>query len=652
MKKMTTKTKYQIGSTCILFLFCAGASILVYLLMKNSVTNQIYKETEIFIATADATRTYVKDVLRPEMTRLLPEDAFIPQAMSTSFVGREVMSRLRRRFPDFRYKRAARNPMNPINQADVFELEMIQWFNNNPRSNEWHGVMKSGNRSFYTRLRAIAAEEECMTCHGDPRDAPADMKAIYGTRGGYGYKIGEIVAADTIYIPIDVSIERIKNTAWVVFLVVITSLFSLLMLFYLLFNRTIVIELKGLLYKFQSISGKAAADPHEDLEKSGDEVEQLKLAFESVANDLELAHEGLKQSESKYRLLFEASQDAILIFDAHTRLVDINPSGLRLFRFKNREEALSIETFYQLFWDPQDARKFEDLVKKQGYINDFEVQMVERDGDKQSIIISATARFDDDGNYAGINASLHDVSERRRLEKSMAQTEKLASIGQLASGVAHEINNPLEVIRLYSNLAAKSGTIDEQVAEDLRTIQKHTDNCKQIVQALLNFARISDPVKAEADISSLIEDVLTVFDLQIQKSSILVKKELAGNVPKVVVDHQQIKQVLMNLLMNAAQSIEKEGDIIIRTWVDEKEKRLSIQITDTGTGIPDKILDRIFDPFFTTKEEGRGTGLGLSVSYGIIKQHGGNIEVESAPGKGATFTINIPISSEKENPHG
>jgi PAS domain S-box-containing protein len=652
MSKMTTKTKYQIGSACILFAFCVIASTLAYFYMKKNVTSQIYKETEIFIATADATRTYVKDVLRPEMTSLLPDEAFIPQAMSTSFVGREVMSRLRKRFPEFRYKRAARNPMNPINQADAFELKMIDWFNNNRESSEWHGVMESDQRSYYTRLRAIVAEAECMYCHGNPKDSPADMKAIYGTKGGYWYKEGEIVAADTIYIPIDVSIERIKNMTWVIFVLVITSLFSLMGLFFILFNRTVVLELKGLLNKFRGITGSGSDHHTENIEESGDEVEQLKLAFESVATDLEHAHEGLKASESKYRRLFEASQDAILICDAETRLVDINPAGIALFGFKDHAEAVSIETCYQLFWDPKDAKHFVQVVRDKGSLADFEVPLVDRNGRKIFARISAAARYDENNQFAGINTSLHNVTERRRLEKNMAQAEKLASIGQLASGVAHEINNPLEVIRLYSNLVAKGENLNEQAIQDIQVIQKHTENCKQIVKALLNFARVSDPDKVDTDIHAVVEDVLAVFMLQIHKKTINVEKVFMQDAPPVVLDAQQIKQVLMNILMNAGQSIETEGTITIETSVDAENNNLRLQIADTGPGIPEKIIDKIFDPFFTTKKEGSGTGLGLSVSYGIIKQHGGDIEVNSLPGKGTEFVILIPLSRTEENPHG
>jgi two-component system, NtrC family, sensor kinase len=643
MKKINVKARFHLGAACILIVFCASASILAYFYLKENVTENIYKETEIFIATADATRTYVKDMLRPTIVGLLPPEAFIPQAMSTSFVGREVMSRLHDRFPDFEYKRAAINPMNPINQADAFELEMLTWFNANKSKGEWHGLIQKGDRSFFTRLRPIFAEAECLYCHGKPEDAPAEMKKIYGITGGYHYEVGSAVAADTIYIPVDVSFNRIKEISWAVFLLVVTSMFSLMFLFYLLFNRTIVLELKGLLTKFQNISGIAGERESDAIEMAGDETEQLKHAFETVAADLEMAHDHLLSSETKYRLLFETSQDAILIFDKEERLSDINQAGIDLFRFIDLAEARAIEWVYQLFWDPQDAYPLIQTVQKKGYVRDLEIPMVDRYGKKMMVMISATARYDEANQYNGLNAVLHDITQRRQIEKSMAQTEKLASIGQLASGVAHEINNPLEIIRLHANLITKDTTISEQARHDIGIIQKHTQNCRQIVESLLNFARVSKPEKLEIDIHACIEDVLAVLAIQLQENDVTIIRQYGKHIPGVTVDAQQVRQVFMNILMNAKQAIREKGDITIQTQVAPTGRDLWIDISDNGSGISEENRAKIFDPFYTSKSEKGGTGLGLSVSYGIIQQHGGDIDVKSEVGRGSRFRIRLPL---------
>jgi PAS domain S-box-containing protein len=569
--------------------------------------------------------------------------------MSTTYVGREIMNRLGKRFPDFSYKRASGNPTNPINQADALELEKIKWFNNHPDQTEWHGLILRDNRSYYARYRAIRAETECLRCHGDPKDAPQQMKEIYGVQGGYHYRVGEIVAADSIYIPVDVTFLRVKETAWNVFLIATISLFALLGLFYLLFNRTVITQMNELLKRFREIDIRQdGVPPLEPTVETSDEFEQLRNTFENVAIDLKHTHEELRASESKYRKLFESSRDTIIICDRENRLIDINQAGGDLFGFKDQPEALSIETYYQLFWDTRDAVNFTKTLRQKGYVEEMEVPLVDRRGQKLAVMISATKSVDETGRFDGFDARLQDVTTRRKMEMHLAQTEKLVSIGQLASGVAHEINNPLGVIQIYANLISKSNPQDAQVDADIRIIQKHTEQCKSIVQALLNFARVSEPLKAKCDIHECLADVLKVLEPQMNKKAIELETEIDRDLPNLLLDETQMKQVFMNLIINALQSMDNRGKITISLRRDVIEKHIEIKIADTGAGIAEKYLNRIFDPFFTTKGPGKGTGLGLAVSYGIVKRHGGEISVDSIPGQGSSFTIHLPIEESKQ----
>ncbi len=642
MKKLPVKTKFQFGAGCILFLYCLTAATIAYHFLKGMVSREIYKETQIFESVADATRTYVKDVLRPEVAALMPPDGFIPQAMSTSYVGREVMARIRERFPEFEYRRAAANPMNPVNLADDFENEMLHWFADHPDRKEWQGLIEKNGTAYYTRMRAIFAEAECLQCHGRPADAPADMKAIYGLGGGYGYREGEVVAADTIYIPVGFSFVRIKEAAWLTFLVAAVSLFFLWALFYLLFNRTVVLELKGLLSTFRSIAGPAGQEDVPLPVTGGDEVEQLKGAFEVTAQELQQAHNDLKASETKYRLMFETSQDAIIIVDGKEAVRDINSAGIELFGFVDRAEVLSMETFYQFFFDTREAIDFTRTLEEKGFVKDLEVEMVDRLGSILTIMVSATARRDATGAFTGITAMLRDVTEMRRMDKHLAQTEKLASVGQLASGVAHEINNPLGVIQCYANLIAKSQPADSQVLEDVKIINKHTDQCRSVVEALLNFSRTAEPRMKATDINTCTQEVLAVLGLQLQRDMFTIQRDFDPQLPPITVDGNKIKQVMMNLLINASQAMPDGGCITVTTRLINDGRHVSIAIADTGKGIPRENIPKIFDPFFTTKGPEKGTGLGLSVSYGIVQQHGGHISVDSTSGRGTTFTVLLP----------
>ena len=217
-------------------------------------------------------------------------------------------------------------------------------------------------------------------------------------------------------------------------------------------------------------------------------------------------------------------------------------------------------------------------------------------------------------------------------------------MGQLSAGVAHEINNPLGLILGYTQLMLREEPGSSQKYEDLKTIEKHTRNCKTIVEALLNFARKTETKKVLVDANCAIEQVITVIRHQFELSDITVLTLYDPALTQVLGDTEKLKQVVMNLAMNARQSIAGAGKITISTRNDPKNHKIAIMVADTGSGIPPHVVTRIFDPFFTTKPTGQGTGLGLSVSYGIVQEHGGEITVDSEPGKGSQFSVILPAA--------
>ncbi len=235
-----------------------------------------------------------------------------------------------------------------------------------------------------------------------------------------------------------------------------------------------------------------------------------------------------------------------------------------------------------------------------------------------------------------------------RSEKQMAQADRLASIGQLSSGVAHEINNPLGVILGYTQLLLRGEKEDSQRRRDLKTIEKHVRSCKAIVEDLLNFARSSKPKKETVKIHRSIDEILDFVRHHAKSGEVVLERDYDPRVPPLLLDEKKIKQVIMNLVMNARHAVGGGGTIAVATGFDPEKELVSIRVADTGYGIEKKNLSRIFDPFFTTKPTGEGTGLGLSVSYGIIKNHGGDIIVESEPGTGTTFTVVLPAASAGE----
>ncbi|MDP3025636.1 MAG: ATP-binding protein [candidate division Zixibacteria bacterium] len=235
------------------------------------------------------------------------------------------------------------------------------------------------------------------------------------------------------------------------------------------------------------------------------------------------------------------------------------------------------------------------------------------------------------------------TQELKKTQEQLIQSEKLASLGKLAAGIAHEINNPLTGILTYSSLLLKENKDNLQIKEDLEVIVNETTRCRKIVKGLLEFARQTEPSKAPANINKVVEETLSLLETQALFQNIKIEKRLKKGLPDVMMDIDQIKQVFMNIIINAAEAMSQGGTLTIQSDSDPQKRFAEVCFIDTGPGIPEENLSKIFDPFFTTKRSGKGTGLGLSVSYGIIQRHDGFLEVKSQLGKGSTFTVKLPL---------
>jgi len=238
------------------------------------------------------------------------------------------------------------------------------------------------------------------------------------------------------------------------------------------------------------------------------------------------------------------------------------------------------------------------------------------------------------------------TQELRSAQAETMRGEKLASVGLLASGVAHELNNPLTGILTFSHLVRQKMPDKSPDAEDLDLVIRETKRCAAIIKRLLDFAREKLPEKQFTDLNRIVEDTVRIVESPAHLRNIEIVLDLDRNLPLIWIDGDQIKQVIMNMLVNAQHAVEEKGSITLSTRraPQNGEPMVEISIVDTGCGIPEKNLRRIFDPFFTSKNVGKGTGLGLSVSHGIVEAHGGRIEVESKVGEGSTFRVFLPLT--------
>lgn len=358
----------------------------------------------------------------------------------------------------------------------------------------------------------------------------------------------------------------------------------------------------------------------------------------------------LVRSEQKYRRIFEVSKDTILVTKKDGLMLNLNPSGHKMLRIDGARKNGSLQERYFQDWlaNDDDWKKLSQTIVDEGFIEGEELDLKIGNGQLKKVLLSASVAEASVEEEETIHFLIKDIERQHQMKEQMIQADKLASIGELSSGIAHEINNPLNVILGYTQLLLRNEVKASDRHADLKTIEKHVRNCKSIVEDLLSFARKSKTKKDRVHIESIIENVIKFVQQHSNFEDIQMHGTYDRNIPPMMLDEKKIEQVLINLFMNAIHAVGRKGCIRISTELGKDSNKVFIRISDDGYGIEKNNISKIFDPFFTTKPTGEGTGLGLSVSYGIIKDHGGDILVDSEPGKGSIFTIVMPMGGKDQ----
>jgi signal transduction histidine kinase len=271
--------------------------------------------------------------------------------------------------------------------------------------------------------------------------------------------------------------------------------------------------------------------------------------------------------------------------------------------------------------------------------------MAARDGRRLIVNIAISPVNDAEATAGGLVVTLDDVTERVELEKQVLQQERLASLGLLAAGVAHEINTPLTGISSYTQLLLEDGR-GAAPRDLLEKIEAQTRRASGITRSLLNLARPEQTTFETIDLNEAVGEVLQLFEPQVRGGDVKLVSRLAPRAPSIRGNKGRLQQVLLNLLLNARDAVGERGEIDVSTR--QADGTAVLEVTDTGVGIPEEDLPRIFDPFFSTKGRGQGTGLGLSVSFGIVQEHGGRIRAESRPGELTRFRVELPLADRAE----
>ncbi len=400
---------------------------------------------------------------------------------------------------------------------------------------------------------------------------------------------------------------------------------------------------------FRAIQKKARSlrNANEQLEVSADKLLKLNLNLEKI---VESRTKKLSASEKKFRNFFVNSKDMVYFCDSANRLATMNSAGLEMLGYSMEEEPeLKLQ---DIFRNEEDLDKYFETIIAVGFVEDLEVEFVRADGTVIYVLLSATAIYDEEREFTGCEGIAKDLTRVRTMMEQLASSEKMASVGQMAAGVAHEINTPLGVILGYSQLMMDDFTPESEEGQSLLVIERQAKACRKIVADLLKFSRQSESARENILLNEVMEDVLAVTEHSLHMDHIHVHRDLSENLPTIVGDTEKLRQVFVNFINNAHHAMEKQGggELYLSCHYEGASQQVIASIRDTGHGIPEDVLAKIFDPFFTTKSVGKGTGLGLSVSYGIIQEHGGVIEVESpAKGedgelKGTAFHVKFPVA--------
>jgi histidine kinase len=372
----------------------------------------------------------------------------------------------------------------------------------------------------------------------------------------------------------------------------------------------------------------------------------------------------LENSEKKYHAIFNNIPNPVFVLDVKTlEVLDCNQSVSTVYGFSPDE--LIRRSFLEIFRE-EEKTDLDRKIKTETVIH--RMKQVNKSGRTLFVDIWISPSDQFYKNWPGKNVLLvttSDITQRLETEQQFIQASKMATLGEMATGVAHELNQPLSVIKTASSFFIRKITRQEKIDDDilinmLGKIDSNVDRASRIIGHMRLFARKSEGKLEKVQVNDILEKAFEIFSQQLKVRGIEVQWQIEKELPQVLGDPGRLEQVFINLILNARDAIEERwGDreaeaggkrITLKTW--KTDKTVGIEILDTGKGIPDTILDKIFEPFFTTKEVGKGTGLGLSISYGIVKECGGDIQVRSEEGKGAGFVIQFPIQdADDEKDH-
>ena len=490
LNNLKISTKFTIAVSLILLIFCIVFSTILYILLKNRAIEDANEKTMIIMVQIAAVGDYIKNTLRPKMFEILPDminkDEFVIEAMSATHVTQGVMKRFNKELKDYSYKRVSDNPLNPKNKTDSFHSEMISYFRKNRDLQSWNGIIKIAGKEYLIRINGITAERGCLKCHGNPSIAPRGLIKKYGTESGFNWKEGDIIGVESVTIPLAVTLSQIRGIAIATFIFGSIALFFLFISLQGAFWSLVSKPLHKLTTIFEGIV-KGTEPLNQDLPiKSKDEIGELTASFNQMARHLYNAQEGLKKNSETLRSTFEGISDPLALVNPDCSL-EITNDAYREWINKGINAVFTPKCHEDINMDILCPACFLERVKRE------KTALSEYwEGETgQFYYVHLYPIFDGDGNVVKAVHYVKDITEKKRMDEQMRRAEKLAAIGQLSAGIAHEINNPLGGIRLCFNNLITIEMDGETKERHIDVINSGLGRIQDIIRQLLEFSKKS-----------------------------------------------------------------------------------------------------------------------------------------------------------------
>jgi len=527
-------------------------------------------------------------------------------------VTRELSELSKQMGGNFQFHITSLNPVNPNNSPNEFEVQALKSFEKKTAESkylEYYRTEQINNKPYFRYFGPLFTEVTCLNCHAT-----------------HGYKVGDVRGGISIILPLE-SIEQAKQRNFILMVLAgLVAIFVITVVINFLIHRIVIKPVQ----KIENAT-KALEDGNIVPIKveNNDEIGDLAEAFQSMQQKIQIYTKNLQQSEEKYRTLINCSAEAVLIISDNNIIVDANNSITALSQYKVEEILNSPAEL--LFTTPpnkfNNKERYETVLKcKDGMTKPIEIY-----------ISSENFVINDEANYSLFY--LHDLTERKRMEKIMIDTEKMFALNQLSSGIAHEIRNPLFSVRNNLNYLKEKSKNEYEINKVHSEIDTGIKRINTLVNSILDYARPHHTEFKKYHIKKVINRSLELVGKQFEKAQHEIIVNIPKDIPLIEIDPHKMEQVFINLSTNSLQAMKETGKYVISA--KHVKKHAEITISDNGCGIHNDDISRIFDPFFTRTIN--GTGLGLSIVKNIVQQHNGEIIVKSSQNQGTTFTIILPI---------